>query len=183
MKPPLRDDPSSISHRRSLVPIKPHERSNETDMQATSLQTIRRTFAERRPLLMSVVVLGWSIKYTVSLGLTHTTGPEVYGVMTAALSTCAAIANLVLLRSTWRPAVATVATVAILILWALIALAGIGGTIAHIVGPVPGHGPMDLRPRPVPAPLVFALLGLVGGFALFSGQRARMRRAQEFGKE
>jgi len=149
-------------------------------MQTNSLHAIRRTFAERRPLIMSVAVLGWSTKYTVSLALTHTSGPEVYGVLTAALAMGAAIANLALLRS---PRMPVVATVVLLVLWALIAIAGLGGTIAHIVGPVPGHGPLDLRPRPVVAPLVFTLLGIVGGSALVLGRRMRMRRVLEFGKE
>jgi hypothetical protein len=150
------------------------------DMHALPIHTIRRTFTERRPLIMSIVVLGWSVKYTVTLALTHNAGAEVYGVLTAAVSTVAAIANLALLRSPRRP---VVAIAAILVLWGLVAIAGIGGTIAHIVGPVPGHGPMDLRPRPVVAPLVFTLLAVVGGSALMLGQRMHMRRAQAFGKE
>jgi hypothetical protein len=144
------------------------------------LRTIRRTFTERRPLLMSVVVLGWSTKYFVTLALTHNTGPELYGVLTAGLSTGAAIANLALLRS---PRMRLIATVVVLALWAVIAVGGLAGTIAHIVGPVPGHGPMDLRPRPVAAPLVFTLLGAVGALALVLGQRARSGRVLETGKE
>jgi hypothetical protein len=46
-----------------------------------------------------------------------------------------------------------------------------------------GHGPVDLRPRPIAAPLIFTLLGLAGGAALFFGQRARIRRGPERGKE
>jgi hypothetical protein len=145
-------------------------------MQSNSLpRTIRAAIAGRSPLVASVAVFGWSLKYLVSLSLTHTTGPELYGVLTAALATGAGVANLAILRSA-RPQL--VVTVAVLMLWALIAIAGIGGTVAHIVGPVPGHGPMDLRPRPVPAPLIFTLLGVIGGAALFSGQRAAARRAR-----
>jgi hypothetical protein len=65
--------------------------------------------------------------------------------------------------------------VAVLVLWAVVALGGLAGMIAHIVGPVPGHGPMDLRPRPIPAPLVFTLLGCVGALALSRGRRSRIR--------
>ena len=135
-----------------------------------SIAAIRRTFAERRPLLMSVAVLVWSIKYTVTLALAHNTGPELYGVLVAALSAAAAAANLALLRSS---RVQIAATAAVLVLWAVIALGGVGGTVAHIVGPVPGHGPVDLRPRPVAAPLIFTLLGCVGAAALSLGQRSR----------
>jgi hypothetical protein len=136
------------------------------------IQNIKRTILEHRPVLMSVAVLGWSLKYLVSLGLTHTTGPELYGVLTAALAAGAAGSNLATLLSS-RPQL--LLTAVLVGLWALIALAGLGGTIAHIVGPVPGHGPMDLRPRPIAAPLVFTLLGFVGAAALVLGQRARAR--------
>ena len=37
-------------------------------------------------------------------------------------------------------------------------------------------GAVDLRPRPIVAPLVFTVLGSVGALALFLGQRARMPR-------
>ncbi|HXI45004.1 MAG TPA: hypothetical protein VNH13_01755 [Candidatus Acidoferrales bacterium] len=135
---------------------------------------------DHRSQLMSVVVLGWSIDYTVTLAVVHHTGPELYGVLTAAISTGAAIANLVLLRS---PRVRLIATGAVLLLWTVVALGGIAGTIAHAVGPVPGHGPVDLRPRPIAAPLVFTLLGIVGAAALTLGQRMRMRAAATFEKE
>lgn len=149
-------------------------------MQAQSLRTIWRAVTDHRSQLMSVVVLGWSIKYTVTLAVVHNTGAELYGVLTAALATAAAVANLALLRS---PRVRVIATGAVLLLWAVVALGGIAGTIAHIVGPVAGHGPIDLRPRPIAAPLVFALLGFVGAAALTLGQRARMRAAARFDKE
>lgn len=71
------------------------------------------------------------------------------------------------------PRVRLVATAAVLLLWTVVALGGLAGTIAHVIGPVPGHGPMDLRPRPIAAPLVFTLLGSVGAAALTLGQRAR----------
>jgi hypothetical protein len=47
--------------------------------------------------------------------------------------------------------------------------------VAHIVGPVAGHGPVDVRPRPVLAPLIFTTFALVGGAALFIGQRSARR--------
>ena len=149
-------------------------------MQAHALRTISRTVIDHRSQLMSIVVLGWSINYTVTLAVVHTTGAELYGVLTAALSTGAAIANLALLRS---PRVRLVATAAVLVIWTVVALGGIAGTVAHVIGPVPGHGSMDLRPRPIAAPLVFTLLGFVGAAALTFGQRARMRAATKFEKE
>jgi len=145
-----------------------------------SSRAILRTVAERRPQIMSIVVLGWSIKYLVSLSMAHTAGPELYGVLTAALAAGAAIANLALLRSRRMP---VVATAAVLILWAVIAVGGIAGTIAHVVGPVPGHGLIDPRPRPVLAPLVFTLLALVGSAALVLGRRMSARRRGSLEKE
>lgn len=149
-------------------------------MQAKSLNTIWRAVTERRSLLLSVVVLGWSLDYTVTLGLTHTAGPEIYGVLVAALAAAAAVANVTLLRSR---RVQVIATGAVLLLWAVVAFGGLAGTVAHIVGPVPGHGPIDFRPRPIVAPLVFTLLGIAGGAALFLGQRTRVRGATTFEKE
>jgi hypothetical protein len=148
-------------------------------MQTKTIHTIWRTVTDHRSLLVSVVVLGWSIDYTVTLALVHNSGAELYGVITAALSSAAALANIALLRS---PRVRLIATVAVLVLWTLVALGGIAGTIAHVIGPVPGHGPMDLRPRPIAAPIVFTLLGSAGAAALALGQRARSA-ATKFVKE
>jgi hypothetical protein len=52
-----------------------------------------------------------------------------------------------------------------------------------MVGPVAGHGPVDLRPRPFGAPLIFTLLGLVGSAALWFGQRPRAAQADNVEKE
>lgn len=141
-------------------------------MQTQSLRSIWRTVTDHRSQLMSLVVLGWSIDYTVTLAVVHNSGPEFYGVLTAAISTGAAAANLALLRS---PRARLIATGAVLLLWTVVAFGGLAGTIAHVIGPVPGHGPMDLRPRPIAAPLVFTLLGTVGAAALVLGQRAKQR--------
>ena len=145
-------------------------------MLTPAIGAIRRILAVRRPLLISGVVLGWSINEFVSLAVVHHTGPELYGVLVAALSTGAAAANFALLRS---PRMQGLATAALLVLWAVVAVGGIGGTIAHVVGPVPGYGPVDPRPRPITAPLVFTVLGSAGGLALVLGQRGRSRREAE----
>lgn len=149
-------------------------------MQAQAIRAIWRTVTERRSLLVSIVVLGWSIDYTVTLAVVHNSGTELYGVLTAALSTGAAIANIVLLRS---PRTRVIATAAVVVLWAVVAVGGLAGTIAHIVGPLAGHGPVDLRPRPIAAPLVFTLLGSAGAAALVLGQRMRIRSALKSAKE
>ncbi|HJW21188.1 MAG TPA: hypothetical protein VJ506_02040 [Candidatus Limnocylindrales bacterium] len=149
-------------------------------MQAQTIRTIWRIVTERRSLLVSVVVLGWSIDYTVTLAVVHNTGAELYGVLTAAISTGAAIANLVLLRS---PRSHRLATAAVVVLWTVVLLGGLAGTVAHVVGPAAGHGPVDLRPRPITAPLVFTLLGSIGAAALVLGQRMRIRSAIQSEKE
>ena len=149
-------------------------------MQAMSIRTVWRTATAHRFQVASGVVLAWSIYYTVALAVVHNTGAELYGVLTAALATAAAASNVTLLRT---PRVRVVVTGAVLVLWVVVALGGIAGGIAHIVGPVAGHGPIDLRPRPVAAPLVFTLLGSVGAAALVFGQRARLRAATTSEKE
>jgi len=130
----------------------------------------------RVSIVVAIVVLAWSIVELASLLSRHTTGPELYGVVVAGLAVAAGVLNLALLRSDQRR---LWATVAVLVLWGVVALGGLAGTVAHIIGPVAGHGPIDLRPRPIPAPLVFTLLGLAGGAALWFGQRRRMRSAEE----
>ena len=149
-------------------------------MEAQAFRSIRRTLVSHRSQVVSLVVLAWSIDYTVTLAVVHNVGAELYGVLTAALATAAAVANLGLLRS---PRVRLVATAVVLVVWAIVAVGGIAGTVAHLVGPVAGQAPIDLRPRPIAAPLVFTLLGAVGAAALSLGQRARMHAASTFDKE
>jgi hypothetical protein len=128
--------------------------------------------------LLSGIVLAWSITETASLAVVHHTGPELYGVLVAAMASAAGVANLILLRSNRAnriPTVATIATVVVLVIWSVVALGGMAGVIAHIIGPVAGHGPIDPRPRPIAAPLIFTLLGSFGAAALVLGRRARAR--------
>jgi 4-amino-4-deoxy-L-arabinose transferase-like glycosyltransferase len=134
------------------------------------------TFRWRRrvAIVAAVLVLGWSVIELANLAVVHTVGPELYGVLVAALAVAAGIATLILLRSADRR---LWASVAVLILWFVIAIGGLAGTVAHLVGPVAGHGPVDTRPRPIAAPLVFTFLGLAGGAALWFGQRRATARA------
>lgn len=129
----------------------------------------------RAAMVVTIIVLGWSIVELVNLVSRHTTGPELYGVLVAGLSVTAAVLSVLLLRSD-EPRLWYV--LLLVGLWAVVALGGIAGSVAHIVGPGVGHGPVDVRPRPVIAPLIFTLLGLVGGAALWFGQPAAgpMRR-------
>ena len=131
-------------------------------------------------ILAAVVVLGWSLVELAGLVANHTTGPELYGVLVAALAVGAGSLTLALLRSSERR---DWLTIAVLILWAVIGLGGLAGAVAHVIGPVAGHGPVDPRPRPIAAPLIFTFLGLVGAAGLWFGQRGRMGRAGEFREE
>ena len=124
-------------------------------------------------LVAALVVLAWSVAELVNLVQRHTIGAELYGVLVAALAVVAGIGTVALLALGRRR---VVASVAVIVLWGVVALGGVAGTIAHVVGPAPGHGPVDTRPRPVPAPLVFTALGIIGGTTLLLGQRLGTRR-------
>jgi hypothetical protein len=164
---------SSVSHQtEAAVPV----RATPAD---AATEARDRTF-RRAALAVSVVVLIWSFVEVVSLATRHTTGPELYGVLVAVLATGAGVANVVLLRS---PRARTLVILAVIAVWAIVALGGIAGTVAHVVGPPIGEGPVDPRPRPIPAPLVFTVLGLVGGGALLLGQRATFRSLRRSWKE
>ena len=134
----------------------------------------------RAAQIVTVVVLGWSVVELVNLAFAHTTGAELYGVLVAGLSVGAGVLSVLLLRSDERRLWYALPLVG---LWVLVALGGIAGSVAHIVGPVAGHGPVDPRPRPVAAPLIFTVLGLSGGGALWFGQRAAAARAKNITKE
>jgi drug/metabolite transporter (DMT)-like permease len=149
-----------------------------TDEQSTNMIESFRPRSRRRhraAQVVTLVVLGWSIVELANLVSVHTTGPELYGVLVAALSVTAAVLSILLLRSDERQLRYVLPLVG---LWAVVALGGIGGSVAHIVGPVAGHGPVDPRPRPVAAPLIFTLLGVVAGAASWLGQ-SRGGRGQE----
>ena len=59
------------------------------------LGAVKRIMRERGgpSLLMTIAVLGWSIKYLISLGLAHTSGAEIHGVLVAALAVGGALAQ------------------------------------------------------------------------------------------
>jgi hypothetical protein len=127
--------------------------------------------------VVTAVVLALSVAEVVNLLGRHTNGPELYGVLVAVLASVAGIASLVLVASRRKR---FLASAAVLVLWAAIALGGLAGTYAHIVGAPAGEGPLDPRPRPVSAPLIFTALGAVGGAALFYGQRMSAVRLPDF---
>jgi hypothetical protein len=121
------------------------------------------------------LVLALSVAEFINLSGRHTVGAESYGLLVAGVAVAAGILSLGLVLSPQRR---IIATAAVLVLWAIVALGGLAGTYYHIVGVAPEYGPIDPRPRPIAAPLVFTLLGLVGGTALLFGQRAAIRRTR-----
>jgi hypothetical protein len=123
----------------------------------------------------TALVLALSVAEFINLSGRHTVGAESYGLLVACVAVAAGIFSLGLVLSPQRRVIATAAVV---VLWVIVALGGVAGTYYHVVGVAPEYGPVDPRPRPVAAPLVFTLLGVVGGTALLFGQRAAIRRAR-----
>jgi hypothetical protein len=123
----------------------------------------------------TALVLALSIAEFINLSGRHTVGAESYGLLVAGVAVAAGILSLGLVLSSRRH---LIATAAVLVLWAIVVLGGVAGTYYHIVGVAPEYGPADPRPRPAAAPLVFTLLGTVGGAALFLAQRAVILRAR-----
>jgi len=128
------------------------------------------------PFVTVALVLALSVAEFINLSGRHMVGAESYGLLVAGVAVGAGILSLGLVLSPRRR---VIATAAVLVLWAIVALGGVAGTYYHVVGVAPEYGLVDPRPRPIAAPLVFTLLGLVGGVALFLGQRAAGRRAQD----
>lgn len=142
-----------------------------TQPRISRMASIRR-FA---PVMPASVILVLSAGELVTLARVHTTGSELYGVLAAAIAVATAAAGLVLIARGGRP---TWAVAIVLVLWAIVALAGLAGVVAHIVGPVAGHGPIDPRPRPIAAPLGFTLRAVVGAVALFLARRLAVRQSR-----
>ena len=136
-----------------------------------------RVRAERPAQFVAVaVVLALSVAEFINLSGRHTIGAESYGLLVAGFAVAAGIVSLALMMS---PHKRVIATAAVLILWAIVALGGIAGTYYHIVGVAPEYSPLDPRTRPIVAPLIFTLIGIVGGTALFLERRAAIRRIRK----
>jgi hypothetical protein len=123
----------------------------------------------------TALVLALSVAEFINLSGRHTVGAESYGLLVSGGAVAAGIFSLGLVLSSQRR---VIATAAVLVLWAIVALGGVAGTYYHIVGVAPEYGPVDPRPRPIAAPLVFTLFGTVGGTALLFGQWGANRRGR-----
>jgi hypothetical protein len=123
----------------------------------------------------TALVLALSVAELINLSGRHIVGAESYGLLVAGAAVVAGTLSLGLVLSPERRGIATAA---VLVVWAIVVLGGVAGTYYHIVGVAPEYGPVDPRPRPIAAPLVFTLLGVIGGAALFFGRRSAIRRTR-----
>jgi hypothetical protein len=133
---------------------------------------LRARLARGAVFVTIALVLALSVAEFINLAGRHTVGPESYGLLVAGIAVAAGIFSLGLVLTYQRR---MIATAAVLVLWAIVALGGIAGTYYHVVGVAPEYGPVDPRPRPVAAPLIFTVLAVVGGTAVLIGQGARRR--------
>lgn len=163
----------------SVIPAVETSVPGPSGLRAAS-EPARFRMRRRIAVAAAIVVVGWSVLELVNLVAVHTVGAELYGVLVAALAVAAGVLGLLTLRSSERR---LWATVGVLILWAVVALGGVAGVAAHVIGPGAGHGPIDPRSRPILAPLVFTLLALVGGAALWFGQRRVIGRPDTLEEE
>jgi hypothetical protein len=123
-------------------------------------------------LALAIVALVGSVVELVTLVSKHTLGAEVYGVLVAVLALLAGVFTLSLLVPVRRR---VAASVGVLVLWTIVAFGGIAGAYYHAVGVDPKYSPVDPRPRPAAAPLIFTALAVAGGVGLFYGQRLGLR--------
>jgi hypothetical protein len=137
--------------------------------------SVRARFRRSALSVTAALVLALAVAEFMNLSGRHTVGAESYGLLVAGVAVAAGIFSLGLVLTRQRR---VIATAAVLVLWAIVALGGVAGAYYHVVGVAPEYGPVDPRPRPIAAPLIFTLLGVVGGTALSFGQRPVIRRAR-----
>ena len=96
----------------------------------------------------------------------HTSGEEIWGVVTAFGGALVGVLSLAFLVRRSRNRVARIGLVA---LWLTIAFFGFGGYNSHRL-PLP-DGVSDVRPRPPLAPLIFTGFGIAGALVVRSGSK------------
>lgn len=121
-------------------------------------------FRRRAVLVITVVTLGCLGLLGDLLVVGHTTGEEIWGVVTALSGVLIGVLSLVFLIRRSRNRAARIGLVA---LWLTVAFLGFGGYNSHRL-PVP-EGMSEQRPRPPLAPLIFTGFGIAG--ALRSGSK------------
>ena len=131
------------------------------------LERTERLGISRRPLLViSVVTVGCVALLGDLVIVGHTSGEEIWGVLTAAGGSVIGVGSLLFLRSNSRNRGARIGLIA---LWLTVAFFGFGGYNSHRL-PLP-EGTSDQRPRPPLAPLIFTGFGIAGALAVRSGSK------------
>ena len=142
-----------------------------------SLGAVRGLKSGRRlaAVAVSAAVLAWCLKLLVGLLLTHTVAScELMAIVVALLGVAGGAVNVWLLAGSQSRKPVRLAGLA---LWAALVVGGIAGSVEHLAGGEPGYGPVDARPRPPLAPLVFTGLGTIGAAALLLGDRVSRTEA------
>ncbi len=128
-----------------------------------------RDRARRRAMRVTAGITIVSLALLADLLLVgHTTGEEIWGPVTAALSFVVGGLSLAYLATSRRSRLARYALYAI---FATVAFFGFGGYNDHRL-PRPADTITDQRERPPLAPLAFTGLGIAGAVALRSGSKA-----------
>jgi hypothetical protein len=97
----------------------------------------------------------------------HTTGGQIWGLVTAATATLTGVLSLAFLAHRGRSRAARIGLFA---LWLTVAFLGFGGYNDHRLSR-PADKVMDQRQRPPLAPLVFTGMGIAGAVVLRSGTK------------
>ena len=127
----------------------------------------RLGMAPSRPLLVTAVVTLGSLGLLGDLLVVrHTSGEEIWGVVTALSGVVIGGLSLAYLVRRGRNSVARIGLIA---LWLTVAFFGFGGYNSHRL-PLP-EGVSDQRPRPPLAPLIFTGFGIAGALAVRSGSK------------
>lgn len=121
-----------------------------------------------RALNVTAVITIGSLGLLIDLLLVgHTTGEELWGVVTAVLATTVGGLSVTYLATRSRGRVARFLLYA---LWLTVAFFGFGGYNDHRL-PRPADTVSDQRERPALAPLVFTVIGIGGALSLRSGRK------------
>jgi len=123
----------------------------------------------QRALAVSVTAIVTAICLLVLLFMLadrHTTGGEIDGVIVAGLGVLTGILSLAFLGGTGR---SRGALGILVVLWLAVAIGGLSGYHDHSLAVTAASA--DLRARPSFAPLLFSVLGLIGGAALLVRRR------------
>ena len=116
---------------------------------------------QRWPLVLAAVVTLWSLSLVVRFFSTHTIGFERAALLVAVVGLVAGGSTAAYLIGRLHGGAVRMGLV---VLWLVVGMAGIGGTILHLNPP--GVAAADGRQRPMVAPLIFTLFAVAGIISL-----------------